>query len=268
MTGEGKVVSLAEAAALVADGDHITIGGVMLHRIPAAFVRELARQGRRNLRLSKPSPSYDLDLLCAAGCLAEVDAGVASLESAFGGALPSYRRAVESGVVRVREFSCVGVMTGLRAASLGLPFEPVRGFWDTDLPATADFRTVKDPWTGEEIYVVPALQPRWAIIHAQESDAAGNARIFGSPGYDFLMAQAADQIILTVERLISTEELARTPELTGISELSVSAVVELPGGARPGDCSGCYEIDGSGVRRYLDAARTPEGLRAYLAATT
>jgi hypothetical protein len=55
--------------------------------------------------LSKPSPSYDLDLLCAAGCLSEVDAGVASLEAAFGGALPSYRRAVEAGVVRVREFS-------------------------------------------------------------------------------------------------------------------------------------------------------------------
>jgi len=103
--GRSKVVPLAEAAALVADGAHITLGGVMLHRIPAAFVRELARQGRRGLRLSKPSPSYDLDLLCAAGCLAEVDAGIASLESAFGGSLPSYRRAVEAGRVRVREFS-------------------------------------------------------------------------------------------------------------------------------------------------------------------
>ena len=105
VTPRSKLVSLPEAAALVQDGDHVTIGGVMLHRIPAAFVRELARQGRRRLRLSKPSPSYDLDLLCAAGCLAEVDAGVASLESAFGGALPSYRRAVEAGLVRVREFS-------------------------------------------------------------------------------------------------------------------------------------------------------------------
>jgi glutaconate CoA-transferase subunit A len=105
MSGPSRLTTLARAAALVSDGDHITIGGVMLHRIPAAFVRELARQGRRRLRLSKPSPSYDLDLLCAAGCLGEVDAGVASLESAFGGALPSYRRAVEAGTVRVREFS-------------------------------------------------------------------------------------------------------------------------------------------------------------------
>jgi glutaconate CoA-transferase subunit A len=100
-----KLMPLAAAAALVRDGAHLTLGGVMLHRIPAAFVRELARQGRRGLRLSKPSPSYDLDLLAAAGCLAEVDAGIASLESAFGGALPGYRRAVEAGRLRVREFS-------------------------------------------------------------------------------------------------------------------------------------------------------------------
>ena len=100
-----RLMTLGEAAALIADGAHVTLGGVMLHRIPAAFVRELCRQGRRGLRVSKPSPSYDLDLLCAAGCLAEVDAGIGSFESAYGGALPSYRRAVESGAVRVREFS-------------------------------------------------------------------------------------------------------------------------------------------------------------------
>ena len=158
-------------------------------------------------------------------------------------------------------------MTGLRAASLGVPFEPVPGFLGTDLPATADFRTVKDPWTGEEIYVVPALRPRWAILHVQESDAMGNARIFGSPGYDLLMVQAADRVILTAERIVSSDELARMPELTRISDLAVAAVVEQPGGARPGDCPGFYEVDEAGVRRYLDAARSADGLRAYLEST-
>ena len=158
-------------------------------------------------------------------------------------------------------------MTGLRAASLGVPFEPLPGLTGTDLPAVADFRTVKDPWTGEEIYVVPALRPQWAVLHVQEADVRGNARIFGSPGYDLLMAQAADQVILTAERIIPTEELARTPELTRITELTVAAVVEAPGGARPGDCAGCYDVDEVDVRRYLDSARTTGGLTAYLAST-
>jgi glutaconate CoA-transferase subunit A len=157
-------------------------------------------------------------------------------------------------------------MTGLRAASLGVPFEPVPGFRGTDLPRTADFRTVKDPWTGKEIYVVPALRPRWAILHVQESDATGNARVLGSPGYDLLMAQAADQVILTAERIVDSAEIARTPGLTQICDLTVAAVVEAPGGARPGGCAGCYEVDEAGVRRYLDAARTADGLRAYLEA--
>ncbi len=158
-------------------------------------------------------------------------------------------------------------MTGLRAAALGVPFEPLPGLTGTDLPATADFRTVKDPWTGEGIWVVPALRPRWAVLHVQEADARGNARIRGSPGYDLLMAQAADAVILTTERIVETEELARIPELTAISELTVAAVVELPGGARPGDCPGCYDIDEPAVRRYLEAAGTPDALARYLAAT-
>jgi glutaconate CoA-transferase subunit A len=157
-------------------------------------------------------------------------------------------------------------MTGLRAASLGVPFEPVPGFRGTDLPATAGFRTVTDPWSGEEIYVVPALRPGWALLHVQEADPAGNARITGSPGYDLLMAQAAERTILTCERIVSREELARQPELTRISDLSVAAVVEVPGGAWPGSCAGCYDVDAAGVRAYLEASRTAEGLRAHLGA--
>jgi glutaconate CoA-transferase subunit A len=158
-------------------------------------------------------------------------------------------------------------MTGLRAASLGVPFEPIPGLHGTDLPRTADLRTVKDPWTGEEIYVVPALRPDWAILHVQEADPRGNARIFGSPGYDLLMAQAADQVILTAERVVAPDEMVRRPELTRISDMTVAAVVEVPGGARPGDCAGCYDADAAAVRRYLEAAGSPETLDAYLRAT-
>ena len=79
-----KLVGLAEAARLVPDGACITVGGTLLHRTPAAFVRELARQGRRGLELVKPSPAYDVDLLCAAGCLARSSSGIATFEAGFG----------------------------------------------------------------------------------------------------------------------------------------------------------------------------------------
>ncbi len=97
-----KLTSLAEAARLVPDGATIAFGGSLLHRIPAAFARELARQGRRRLTFVKPSAAYDLDLLCAAGCVSTVYAGIVAMEGGFGLA-PSYRAAVEAGAVKVHE---------------------------------------------------------------------------------------------------------------------------------------------------------------------
>jgi glutaconate CoA-transferase, subunit A len=98
----GKLMTLPAAAGLVSDGATITLGGTLLHRGPSAFVRELARQGRRDLTLVKPSPGYDIDLLCAAGCLSQTNAGIVTLEANFGMA-PNFRRAVESGQVRHTE---------------------------------------------------------------------------------------------------------------------------------------------------------------------
>lgn len=100
--GPGKVTDLASAASLIPDGATITIGGVLLHRSPAALVRELARQGKRGLHLVKPSPAYDLDLLCAASCLASAEWGITTFEPPLG-LLPSFRKEVESGRVEARE---------------------------------------------------------------------------------------------------------------------------------------------------------------------
>jgi glutaconate CoA-transferase subunit A len=99
-----KVVSLRDAARLIPNGALITFGGVLLNRPPAAFVRELARQSRRDLRLVKPSPAYDLDLLAAAGCLAEAAIGITTFESRFGQSR-QFRKAVERGALKVREHS-------------------------------------------------------------------------------------------------------------------------------------------------------------------
>jgi glutaconate CoA-transferase subunit A len=89
-----KVCGLSELAARIADGTSVGIGGVFLHRGPFALVRELVRQGRRNLEIIKPSPGYDLDLLCRAGAVRKVRAGIVAMEGNFGLA-QWYRRAIE-----------------------------------------------------------------------------------------------------------------------------------------------------------------------------
>jgi glutaconate CoA-transferase subunit A len=89
-----KLCTLSELAARIPDGSALGLGGVFLHRGPFALVRELARQGRRRLEIIKPSPGYDLDLLCRAGAVAKVRAGIVAMEGNFGLAR-WYRRAIE-----------------------------------------------------------------------------------------------------------------------------------------------------------------------------
>jgi glutaconate CoA-transferase subunit A len=93
-----KLVALEEAARLIADGAVITIGGGQISRLPAALLREVARQGKRDLKLYKPPSGYDTDLLAAAGVLSLTAGGVVSLDR-FGLAV-NHRRAVESGAIK------------------------------------------------------------------------------------------------------------------------------------------------------------------------
>jgi glutaconate CoA-transferase subunit A len=155
----------------------------------------------------------------------------------------------------------------MRAASHGLPFEPIVGLTGSDIPAAAGLKTVTDPYTGAELIAVPAIRPDWAILHVQEADALGNARIYGSPYWDLVMSRAAARVILTAERIVPTDELARLPELTRIPHFLVAAVVHAPEGARPTSCHPYYGVDEEGVRAYLAAAETPGALRTYLEGT-
>lgn len=97
-----KICTLADLAARIDDGAALGIGGVFLHRGPFALVRELARQGKRNLEIIKPSPGYDLDLLCRAGAVRRVRAGIVAMEGNFGLAR-WYRKAIEHGEAELEE---------------------------------------------------------------------------------------------------------------------------------------------------------------------
>src|SRR4051794_7426895 len=152
----------------------------------------------------------------------------------------------------------------MRAASFGIPFQPLAGLDGSDIPCAGKFARIQEPYTGQEVWAIPAIRPDWALIQVPEADARGNARIYGTPFWDRVISRAARRTILVAERIVPTEELARLPELTVIPELFVEAVVHLPRGAHPTSCTPYYETDESAVWRYLELSRTPEGLAQYL----
>jgi glutaconate CoA-transferase subunit A len=97
-----KVRTLTELAASIPDGCALGLGGVFLHRGPFALVRELVRQRRRELEIIKPSPGYDLDLLCRARAVRRVRAGIVAMEGNLGLAR-WYRKAIERGDAALEE---------------------------------------------------------------------------------------------------------------------------------------------------------------------
>lgn len=100
---QAKFVSLADAAAAISSGSRVAIGGAMVMP-PMAMVRELIRQGKKELDLvCSPIGGINVDMLAGAGCARSVEFPQISMGE-FGMA-PNFRRAVESGRIATREHS-------------------------------------------------------------------------------------------------------------------------------------------------------------------
>ncbi|MBI3732616.1 MAG: CoA transferase subunit A [Chloroflexi bacterium] len=258
-----KLTSLSEAIARVPDNAVVALGGNTLHRSPTAAVHELIRQRKRGLNLVKTAGAYDVDILCGAGVASAVSAGFVGYENVFGMA-PLYRRAVEQGLVRACEHTCYSVIAGLRAATQGVPFMPVNAFSLSDVPLAQGYKQVADPYSGAEVFAVPAIQPEVAIVHVHEADAEGNARIYGTLFEDVLMVTAAKHVILTAEHIVDGSTFAAQPELTTIAGFMVTHVVHAPRGAHPCSCHGLYDMDMGYLGDFYAQAQTADSFEAFL----
>ncbi|MDA3948077.1 MAG: hypothetical protein PF508_02535 [Spirochaeta sp.] len=259
-----KQISMDAAVALLPDGEvTLALGGNSMHRVPLAFVRAVARRTNMRFHLVKTAGAYDIDLLCLTGRVTAVSAGFIGYETEFGLAR-HYRRAVESGITEAREHACYTVITAMRAAAYGVSFLPVRGLTGSDLPDARGFQWVDDPYgSGDRMVAIPAIRPDLAVIHVQYADAAGNGVIMGPKNEDLLMARAARHVVLTTERIVATEELPVPIDHVDIPSVLVDGVVLAPGGARPGSCSGEYEIDAPAVQELIGLPDA-EALNTYL----
>lgn len=258
-----KTTTLSAAIGEIQDGSRLALGGNTLHRGPCAAVHELVRQDRRDLEIIKTAGAYDVDLLTGLGCATSASVGFVGFETVFGMA-PGYRRAVESGAVEVKEHACYSVIAGLRAAIQGVPFMPLAGMSGSDVPSARGFKFIDDPYTGERVVAIPALIPDVAIIHVQEADRQGNARIIGTRFEDVLMAQAARRVIVTAERFVDGADFEATPEVVAIPGFLVQAVVQVPNGAWPCSCAGYYDYDEQYLAEYVVVSKDPAAVRQFV----
>lgn len=122
---------------------------------------------------------------------------------------------------------------------------------------------VEDPFTGDSVCLVPALNPDVFLVHVHQADVYGNARIFGTNLFALEGAMAAKKVIVSAEEIIDSLEFRKDPAKTTIPHFLVSAVVHLPFGAYPGGVPGRYELDLEHIQR-LNAIETEEHVQGYL----
>ena len=262
-----KVMSLEQAALLVNDGEHVGIGGCTLSRTPMAMIWALIRARRKNLTVSRSITSTEGDLLLAAGVSRHVITSWFS-QGIVWGISKVMRHYTEHKLARFEEWSHMSIGLRYRAGAMGVPFLPSRSMLGSDVAKQLGgaIKNMVCPFSGELLALLPALNPDVALIHVQRCDAYGNAQLDGLQFMDIDMAMAANRVILTTERIVSNEQIRRSPDHTRIPFFAVDAVVEAPIGCAPHECYGVYEPFFKSLDAYADEiAREPiAGCQRYL----
>jgi glutaconate CoA-transferase subunit A len=243
-------------ARFVPDGAYIANDFSSLTRGPQALIREIIRQRKRDLWVCAVFTIYDSPLLVGAGCCTRIDVGFLGYGNYIG-------RAVSGGKVKVFDYTNGVLASRILAGARGIPFIPVRNFLGTDGLRYSGAKVINDPFTGEPVCLVPALNPDVFLVHVHQADVYGNARIFGTDLFTLEAAMASKRVIVSAEEIIEPLEFRKDPARTTIPYFLVDAVVHLPFGAYPGGLPGRYDLD----LEYLDllgAIQTDEEMQDYL----
>ena len=230
--------------------------------------RALVRRRARGLHLvCVPTSGFQAELLIAGGCVATIETSGVSLGEI--GAAPAFARAVKSGAIRIMDSTCPAIYAQLQAAEKGNPFAPLRGLIGSGILDTRpDYKVIQNPFApdgrDDPIVALPALSPDIALFHAPFADEAGNVWIGRQPELK-LMAHAAVETLVTVEdirpgNMMEDETLAAA----AIPAFYITDLAKAPRGAWPLQLPGHYADDRAALREYAAAAKTDDGLQAWL----
>lgn len=244
---------------LVSDGDYLCYDCTMIQRGPSLLIREIIRQQKKELWIGGRFTYLFVNLLVAGGCVGKIDVGYIGVGRAL-------NRVLDEGKIDVMEWSNSAMTMRQLAGSMGIPFIPIRFIGGAGSFEHSGAKLVRDPFTGREITVVPALNPDVGLVHVHQCDIHGNARVLGTSVSPYETAAASKKVIISTEEIVDTEEIRRDPSRTTIPFYLVDAVVEAPFGAHPGEVPGLYASDTEAIFEAFGASRQadPEAMKAYL----
>jgi glutaconate CoA-transferase subunit A len=235
-------------AKYVGDGMNVGVAGFVNTRVPIAVVHEMIRQGAKDLTLSYQSASMTNELLAGAMIIDPSHVSIKRVTQAWWGyevigIAPLFRYLIGNEMMEIDDYTNYGASARFKAAAMGLPFIPIRDHGGSDMELVNNGKMIECPFTGRNVYVLPACYPDVAIVHVQMADMYGNCRIFGAHNTCPEIAMAAGHTIVVAEEIVTTESIRQYPNLTEIPYVAVDAVVEQPFGGYPGAVYGYYWFD-------------------------
>ena len=261
-----KRMSMKEAMSKhVKDGDTVYLAG-FTHMIPFAAGHEIIRQKRKNLTLARATPDIIYDQMIAAGCAKKLIFSYAGNPGV--GSLRCFRRALEKSQpnpLEIEEYTHFGLSGRLFAGATNMPFLPMRSNSGSDLPQfNPAIKTVKDPYTGDDVSVVPPMKPDVTVVHVQRADASGNAHLWGITGEQKDAAFAAKKVILSTEEIVDERIIRSDPNRTLIPDFVVHAVVHEPWCAHPSYVQGYYDRDNEFYMQWDEITKEHDSTMKYL----
>jgi glutaconate CoA-transferase subunit A len=262
-----KLTTLPDAVRMIPEGARVAFGGFPMIGKPMALVREVIRQGR-SITVVGTSNGPDADLLAAARLLDRIETAYVGLEE-FGLA-PSFRRAADAGEFDVVDYSEAVAFDRFRASQDNLPFVACPQIAGTDLAAkNPEIREFPCPITGRPMLAAPSANIGVAVVHAPAADVFGNVLYPATrvmiQGLDHTLVNAADVVIVSVERIVDELYVRKHAELTRIPAFRTSAVVHAPFGAHPTSMPGFYEVDRSYMaQKYVPSSVDDSAMAAFL----
>ncbi|MGA3174928.1 MAG: CoA-transferase [Syntrophorhabdales bacterium] len=276
-----KLMSPEEAVRrYLKNGSQVAIGGFTISRNPMAIAYEIIRQGIRDLHLVCHSHGQALDLLIGAGCVKRVEIAYGA-NGRFAPTCIRFRKAVENGEIEIEDYSNNQMSLRFLAGSLGIPFIPSKSGLGTDIVRMEGFGpdvrkerkvarkklvVARNPFgtEGEEIVLLPALNPDVALVHAQYVGEDGTVRIKGLTFADVEQAKSADAVIVTCEEILPKSFIRLDPDQNCLPSFLIDAIVKVPYGAHPTACRFFYDYDAKHLNMYREAAKHDGAFRAYL----
>ncbi|MPQ92890.1 acetate CoA/acetoacetate CoA-transferase alpha subunit [Thioclava sp. ES.031] len=190
-----KSIAMEEVVAQIPDGATVLVGGFGVPGTPFALLRELARQGQRDLVLVKNDANeagMGIDHLIAGGQVRKLIVTHLGLNANAIAAMNEGRMEVE--------FCAQGILAErIRAGGAGL------GAILTDIGIDTELAQGKQvvEMNGRPMLVEPALRGDVALVHAARADCFGNlAYAATARNFNPLMAMAATRVIAETEELL------------------------------------------------------------------